>query len=318
MMAGLWVTALDGYLWRDDLRPAFGEGSLMIDDPPPGERWLVPAGLGGRLYPFLNRPSLGREFYRLSLDPTDAEIARFAGKFGFLGKGTLLVSRGKGPLKSFTIGGDSQDLGESRSDWITELVDFRDLWETWQDASTLLGADFEPEHKVGEARRRLAERFHWDDDGSFRYDSRVEGSLFGWKEWHRWIAAPMMSDFDILKKNVPSGDLAAAGRFYVHREINDRLRQHINAHILPFRASVLRFVPDSLLSAIYLRFALEISGGMGRMRECLGCGREFPPSRRDQNYCGKNCRERASYRRRTGRVGSERDLRNDLSVGLGS
>jgi hypothetical protein len=36
------------------------------------------------------------------------------------------------------------------------------------------------------------------------------------------------------------------------------------------------------------------------MRECTGCSQPFAPSRRDQMSCGKNCRERASYRRRTG------------------
>ena len=91
----------------------------------------MPAGPRGRRYPFVNRPSLGREFYRLSLDPTDGGIERFARKFGFLGGGTLLVPRGLGPLQALTIGGAWRGVGESRSEWIAELVDFRDLWETW-------------------------------------------------------------------------------------------------------------------------------------------------------------------------------------------
>ena len=150
--------------------------------------------------------------------------------------------------------------------------------------------------------------------GAIRYESRVELSIGGWKEWHRWVAHPKVSDFDVLRRNIPPGDVASAGRYYVHRVVNEHLRGHVNAHILPFRASILRFAPNSLLAAIYLRFALEVSGGRGRMRECLGCGMEFPPSRRDQDYCGKNCRERAYYRRRTGRPESERDLRSNLSA----
>lgn len=101
--------------------------------------------------------------------------------------------------------------------------------------------------------------------------------------------------------------LVAVANYWVIKRVNDDLRGRVNPTILPFGGREVRFVPENLRAAIYLRFALEISEGIGKVRECRGCSQPFTPTRRDQVFCGKNCRERASYRRRTGGPSSERD-----------
>ena len=99
----------------------------------------------------------------------------------------------------------------------------------------------------------------------------------------------------------------AEGRVARATGLNRRLRCHLNPHVVPFMSSKLRLSPDSLLSAIYVRFVFEVAEGVGRTRSCEGCAQPFEPNRRDQRFCGMNCRERAGYRRRTGDQSSERD-----------
>lgn len=122
------------------------------------------------------------------------------------------------------------------------------------------------------------------------------------------ITDPLKRDHDIVSGNLPKGDVAAVARYWVIQETNQHIRGKVNPTILPLRDAKVRFVPENLRAAIYLRFALEISEGLGRVQECVGCSQPFTPKRRDQLFCDKNCRERASYRRRTGGALSERDL----------
>jgi hypothetical protein len=311
MMAGLWHRPTAGFEWRDDLRPLSSGGEVQIADP--GERtwWLVPKSKEARRYPVLHRMGLLSDFHRLTLGPSRAAIVAFANKHGSLGHGELLVGR-RGDQAStivFTVGGDPSSFGESLAEWQNEALAFRNLWETWQAVRTLSNRDVEPQARVNAADRAIRDQIEWPPGGAIVYRRPVDppGALLrGFKVIAHPADAQAYAD---ITGNLPAGDLVAAARFHVQKELNERLRGHINPYLLPFMASKLRFFPDTLLSAIYLRFAFEVSEGIGRTRECAGCVQPFAPGRRDQLYCGKNCRERAGYRRRLRRASSERDLR---------
>lgn len=84
----------------------------------------------------------------------------------------------------------------------------------------------------------------------------------------------------------------------MHDEVNTRLYGHVHIGVLPFRDSIIRHQFQDLLTAIYLLFAFELAGTQGTEKECQRCGKLFLQGRRDQRFCGKNCRELAGYHRR--------------------
>ncbi len=79
----------------------------------------------------------------------------------------------------------------------------------------------------------------------------------------------------------------------------------MNPTVLPFRGSVVRFVTENVSAAIYLRLALEISEGIGNVRECRAV-----PSHSGQPVAIRSsvakCRERSSHR--TGGARQQHDL----------
>lgn len=310
MLAGLWRVPVSGYEWRDDLRPVTRRGTLITEDPNETDWWLVPRGDEVRRFPVLNQPKLTRDFHRASLDASRPAILDFANSYGSLGSGQWLVRRGEftgpGP-KRITMSGDPRDFGEPWGLWQKEAITFRHLYETWQHIVVLQDRDSRSGYAVDQARRELNRRIAWTDKGAIRFQSEVRIGDQRLPSWS-WITAPELRDHEDITANIQWGDSVAAARFHIIRQINKRLSGHVDPYLLPFRNDALRFVPDSLLAAIYLRFAFEVSEGIGKLRECEGCAVPFVPGRSDQQYCTKNCRERASYRRRVGGPRSERGL----------
>jgi hypothetical protein len=309
MMVGLWHTPVDGFEWRDDLRPAFADGKVKVKDPPKRSWWLVERGDVGKRYPVLARPNLARDFARLGVDPTRPAILAFARRYGRLGDSTLLVQRGrKMPHRiALAMGGGSGQWGESLELWQREALKFRLLWETWELVILASGRRIATKGQIDRARRSLADRFGWNEDGSIWYRFEVAGAG-AMERGAGLITDPDRRDHGAIADNIPRDDLAAAARYWVIQRVNEQMRGRVNPTILPLRNAEVRFAPENLRAALYLRLAMEISEGLGQMRECAGCSQPFTPSRRDQIFCGKNCRERASYRRRAGGSRSERDL----------
>lgn len=307
MTAGLWHTFLAGFQWRDDLREVIRNNQVQVVDPPSREWWLVPKGSEARRYAVLNRPGLTRDFHRLSMDPTRPAILRFAARYGPLTGGVWLTERGQdGPERIFTLGGDAAEFGEALSMWINETVKFRHLYDLSQLVDRVKKPDLYTGDEVATARRKLATVVEWTDDDAIRIgmEFRTSGGSFKSSSWVTHSALP---EHARIVANLPTGDLAAVARYYLMTELNKKLKGSVDPHLLPFQSGALRFVPNSLLTAIYLRLAFEISEGVGRLRECAGCTQPFVPGRKDQRYCGKNCRERAAYRRRTHGPDTERE-----------
>ena len=96
------------------------------------------------------------------------------------------------------------------------------------------------------------------------------------------------------------GDPVEPARYFVHREVNRRLKGHVSPAVLPFRKGEIFFFPDCLLSAVYTQFMLELSGRNRPAVLCarLGCGRYFEPAHGRQRYCDKPCQQLAYYYRK--------------------
>ncbi len=91
----------------------------------------------------------------------------------------------------------------------------------------------------------------------------------------------------------------------VRREVNKRMRGHVNPVVLPPDVDEgyrIVFRPDSLLAALYVLLALEIAAASERSdaspKVCAYCGDVFTPSRRDQKYCKPSHRSAAHYHRK--------------------
>jgi len=299
MLAGLWYRLLDGFVWRDDLMPA----STRYSGP-----WLVRAGDTREQYPVLKRKNLLQDFARLAEDPSRDGIRRFAGRYGWLGL--------EQPVVSSPAGGPLQ-WAEPLSLWRQELLAIRDLWETWGALRTLEHKESEGPTACRAARRRLEERIQWGQDGSIIYRATVTcpesirfpagggkcpecgDSLATHVHFRRVIAFPRgyARGREATRSFDPDDPLGPA-RAYLTQEVNRRLRGHVHLTLGSFQDSPIRFFPDSLLAAIYLRFALELAGRSARERECEFCHMPFPVGRRDQRFCSKSCRENAGYHRR--------------------
>lgn len=253
--------------------------------------------------------NLARDFARLGVDPTRPAIMAFARRYGRLGDSTMLVERGRKPADGVTLilSGGAREWGEALTLWQSEALRFRLFWETWELAVVAAGKRVTTSGQVARARLLLKERFGWHDDGAIWYRFDISGAGQN-QNGAGVITHPSERDHDTIARSIPEGDVAAAARHWVITQVNRELRGKVHPTILPMRNAEVRFTPENLRAALYLRLALEISEGLGEMRECVGCAQPFTPSRRDQDYCGKNCRERASYRRRTRQVRSERDL----------
>jgi hypothetical protein len=168
------VVPVDGFEWRDDLRPADGDTIAWdVTDATRGP-WLVALGDIGRRVSTLRSDNLLRDFDRLAADPTHDRFRAFAGRFGFLAKPALLAPvalRGTGPFQSTEL-----LRGERLGDLYGEVRVWRDVRETWNDMRVLEDPDAVSGRTVARARRRLEERIHVSDDGRVvRYASRGPG-----------------------------------------------------------------------------------------------------------------------------------------------
>jgi len=127
-------------------------------------------------------------------------------------------------------------------------------------------------------------------------------------------ATPAMMPARILKESHPEfGDLDLA-RLLLSIELGVRLSGRFRVLVLAGRADrddeektrkqrsaaigAIRYVPDSLRTALYLQLAIELAGGR-KMRTCLNCGAIFPLKRSDADFCSQRCYDRARRRGET-------------------
>ena len=313
--AGLLRVAVDGYRWDDSLVPSiFGAGAQrdredgqlksnpftydVANDKGP---WLVEAVPSGvprdvRQYAPLGVPGLHRRFAGLSR--TRKAILRFANRYGRLGHGVMLQEQH--PASLFT--------GESFGFWDRQIVEMGLLLALWdlveaedrQMLSTFVRWQSDPrmvslQLVFGEGRlhSEITRRI-WRDLSSPRQVEEEAGVRLD-RATSAVIAAEHLGpDSQALLANWAYGDEVEPVRYYVHREINQLMRGHVSPGVLPFRGGDIYFFPDCLLSALYVHFALEVSGRPRPQIACKGCGRYFRPSH-GRRYCNERCRKLTWY-----------------------
>ena len=133
-----------------------------------------------------------------------------------------------------------------------------------------------------DAHAYLVERIYWSPNGHVRYRSEVKTRSGGFSFGH-WIASANDIEVGELKGRFGQGDLAGPARVHVHRVINKQLREHVSPVVRAFlEHPVMRNFPDSLLNAIYFRFALDLVSPDSRESICDYCHQPYAQGRRDK------------------------------------
>jgi hypothetical protein len=299
----LWPVPQGGFRWDDELAPAplFGAREPDAASSASGP-WLVdPVPVGGRdegpspsCAP-LNVPGLHRRF--ASTKPRRADILKFANKYGSLGRPVGLIDpRVHTPQMMFQ--GEHLDL------WHRELARMAQLVEIWDLTKDPGGAG-----KLGQIVKwresppgvylnwgREPESPRIFPDGRLR-DVRTDEP----EEYHLIATDGEPGIEESLLRGWRFGeDVVAPARYYVHRQVNRAMAGHVSPAVLPFLKGEFVLWPDDLLSALYVSFALELSGQSPAPRVCGYCGRFFHPTRVDQRYCESRCRNNRSYNKLKG------------------
>lgn len=279
--AGLWPRPSGGWAWRDDPPPGAGGGRGP---------WLWPSGAPDspwERYDPLRHRGLLAEFLRLGQRTQAPEVLSFANRWG-----TVAAPAGAAH-------------GGSLADWQREAWTFRTLYEEWDALAGLARAQArDPVRRIRQLMV-LRERYTWAPDGrSVLYRVALgpaEAPATGSSGTVTFELSPDTIGEAAFARLTP-GDVAGAARHLVQHRVNERLVGRTTLVLDPGRATHLRMAADSLLTALYLMFALE----MGQRSQTVGrCGNprcpnggQFFKTRRDQRFCDKRCRELAAYYRR--------------------
>lgn len=269
-----WKVSVDGYEWCSDVEPQVRrfprESGILFETPNPGPKswdegpWLVALGDEPRSYAPLAKHNLHHTLAHVK--PTPTSILRFANRYGLLTTGMPLATNDQPDATSFLFGFLT---GESVQFWQREIVAISRLMEIWKLA------------REGEAGE-LGQRFIWRTPSPGQAHVMYGGSPIA----RRTTMPYLVSHWKI-------GDPIGPARYYVHKEVNKQLKGHVSPGIMAFNDSAWYLFPDSLLSAIYTMFALEIAGEQPARtaKQCRNCGRRFvPASRSDQDFCDGACR----------------------------
>lgn len=297
---GVGMVPVDGFQLRRGLR----RWAPMDDTQDDGvEDWLVTDEDGGRRFPLslqpdaYTKPSIARQFERLGRSPTPARILAFANRYGFLGSPVDLIDSDRKPGTTHVPVSDLIS-GEAVSHWQEETARFRDARETWRRLRDLSEGGPQRQH---DAHAYLMKRIHWSPDGHVRYQSEIE-TRAGVVSFTRWVAVAADLEGGKLEGRFGHGDVAGPARLYVHWVVNEHIRGHVSPAVPAFlERPAMRNFPDSLMAAIYLRFALDLVSPSSRESICDYCHLPFAQGRRDKVYCSKNCKENARYHRITGK-----------------
>lgn len=267
-----WQVPKASYLWREGLTPtkdgfpddqALPTGPWLVDPQPFGCKIACKSYLPGEVR------SLHRTFARIA--PTQPGILAFANKYGALGRERSL-------LYDAAATGSGQELlaGEPLSLWLGEVARLKRLLEIWD-----LTKDADAAGKVGQHIRwdtkPLRVLLVWGDE------KQGDGHIIA-------VGGEPGLEKGLLRRWKFGKDVIEPARFYVHTEVNEAMRGHVSPAILPLVKGQLALFPHDLLAAIYVHFALEMSGRTRPARICGYCNMFFTPSRSDQRFCSSSCR----------------------------
>lgn len=265
-----------GYEWNADLRlPARSStqnaGNQLSS-------WLVGGFVGVefdcKLFQPLYEPDLHRQFGRLK--PTGKAIKQFADRCGLLEDGEFLVYPEIGRPQN-TQFGESLQFWEHEIEMMDALLN---LWEYIQYGKKVDDLEIVWHYQP----MRISLVWHFPNERYTLYSIAHEG-IFSEKRL-----------IELMHKEAIS-----PARYYLHEKLEDRLRGHLNPIFNYYGAEHILMVPDSLLSALYLSFALEIDEQLEPKVLCkCGCGRDFPPGH-GRKFYDEDCKKRDWWRRKRGK-----------------
>lgn len=107
-----------------------------------------------------------------------------------------------------------------------------------------------------------------------------------------WSVARERTGTEHLLEDWPVGSLEGPVEHFIFREINEKLAETAAPRIYPHRRGEMYVVPNSLLGALYILFATEVSGRTRSAIRCPGCNEFFVPVHGRQKHCSNACRQR--------------------------
>ena len=271
--------------------------------------WLIRSdSLYVRQYSPLAVSNLHRRF--AGTEATAESILAFSNEYGLLGHGLWLGDSGSNDgemMVGESLGFWQKEIGHmarlmalwelvkrrSRRE-LSHLVEWTPPGKSQQVRLYLVDVDGKLRPDLAQFMRQRPDEFH----DYFRRDEDLAGRMR-----HRGVTVLAHeengSDMDLLER-WKHGDPIEPARYFVHREVNNRLRGHVSPAVLPFRNGEIFFFPDCLLSSLYTQFMLELSGRNRPAMLCArpGCGRYFDPAHGRQRYCDKPCQQLAYYYRK--------------------
>ncbi len=287
-----WQVLEEGYRWENqaELFPPDESvvGPWLIDPTPLGQKAMY------KQYVPLQVTRLHRRFAKVA--PTRGDIQDFANKYGLLTSPLVLKTDEQGPPVR----------GISINSWAGEIGRMAALVWLWDRCRK-------------DERQTLRPFVLWLDDKTVRLHI-----YWNW-DGKRWVVSPLDQGADdpyqgFLTTSGPGmamapvlsapytnphlavrwsrGAVTGPVEYFVCSEVNKILHGNVSPAVLPLWDRQVRLVPNSLLAALFLLFAMEISGQERTPNECEGCAIYFTPRHGRQRYHDKACRQRAHYRRK--------------------
>ncbi len=263
----------------DNVVPRMVAPKSIAEYPDNCDPWLVEiAGHDDhRLHAPLRKTGLHRKFAKLhTQDDVTQAILKFANKYGRIGFPVRLW-----PLQSSL---NHVTTGESALRWIEESKTMNQWLTIW-------------DRVCREPMRDLHEYVTYTKSGNpilvrnLSYNSNR-------KEWQLFRTD---SRFAGRTKRPTQKQLERAIQL-TKAEVCHNLNQHLKGHVSPQlhihdNESYTFFYPDTLLSALWLMFFMEVTE-LVNIALCRDCHEPFEPSKSSQKYCDDTCRRRASRRRK--------------------
>jgi hypothetical protein len=266
------LTSTDGSYQSEILKSVFNIGLKRAEAKP---LWITPNSIRHKTYNPLEKH--GKELTAAQMSSDECTLHR---QFGDLlmkdGKNALKFASKYGLLQRKSVHnlvfrngdtGQQVQLGESLLWWQEEISDLAACLKLWDMISS---DDEELKDIVLWHRDGIALKL---DDSYIYLVSRTNMNLLA--RWHR-------------------GDLKGPALYYISLEMDKRLLNALTPRMPALKNREVYFVPDTLLSAIWLMFLLEIRGST-RILRCGICGEYFNTNDPRAQFCSTRCRMR-NYR----------------------
>ncbi len=215
------------------------------------------------------------------------------------GQGIIVFANEFGPLGSpppgFRLNAPTMNLPESPIKWdllgiwLLAIAEMRELVSLWE---LIKGG-----HKA-----RLGQHIEWDGQTKVYYNTWPDPILAGGDRGDRELIFSVGRNGHLLEQFMP-GDIVVPAKVYLQQRVNYWLEASASPRLVWDAASSrmdLKFIPGSLLGAMWLQFARAIAGDRD-FRQCKECGRWFELSpetaRTNRLFCSGPCRSKA-YRER--------------------